>query len=158
MSRRYHGLNLSQSRWAFVAGLLCVVAGLLMALGTFYAIKGILKEASQAERIIVAVVGGLSSILTEFVATIVLRVYVLSVRNVRDFQEGLVKGGRLLLGALVAQKMSMPELSDKTLARLSVIFAKQNGKVSRVAQAAPTGPPKKQSGERPAASSRTNSR
>jgi hypothetical protein len=115
--RRYYDMNLSHNFWVFSLGVVCILLGMVV---TVIAVYLILKVAATTEtKIIVAILGGTASILTNFVAVIYLRMNAAAASNLAAFHGRLVETHQLLLANLLASRIENDEQRWQTLALLA---------------------------------------
>lgn len=116
--KQYHDFNLRQNRWIFLLGLACVVAGILVVLLTFAVV--IFWADGLEDKVIVSVIGAIGSILSNFVGTIYLYMHKSAANALSEFHNKLVKSHRMLLGNLVASRISEKEKRDDVFAKLAL--------------------------------------
>ena len=90
--RRYYDLNLSQNRWVFGLGIVCLALGTLIIAITLYLV---LRTGGDKEaRIITAVLGAVGAFLTNFVAAIYLKINASATETLAAFHSRLVETHR----------------------------------------------------------------
>lgn len=117
--RRYYEMNLQQNAWVFIVGLACLGLGIGVIIGTFYMIDTA-PRGSNTEKAIIAAVGGVGSILTNFVAAVYLKIHAASARSVSEFHENLVRMQQIFLANLIAASVSPDTHRSETFAKLSL--------------------------------------
>ena len=114
---KYYSENLSQSKWIFFIGLFCIMAGLGIVVATCYFVNT--SATSETSKIIISVLGGLSALLTDFIAVIYLRMNSEISSTLRDFHSRLVDTHKILMGNLIAAKIDDKELKHQTLSEIA---------------------------------------
>ena len=114
---KYYSENLNQSKWIFFVGLFCITAGLGIVVATCYFVNT--SATSETSKIIISVLGGLSALLTDFVAVIYLRMNSEISSTLRDFHSRLVDTHKILMGNLIAAKIDDKELKHQTLSEIA---------------------------------------
>ena len=114
---KYYSENLNQSRWIFVVGLLCILVGLGIVVATCYYVNT--STSSDTSKIIISILGGLSALLTDFVAALYLKMNSEISSTLRDFHSRLVDTHKILLGNLIAAKIEDRELKHQTLSEIA---------------------------------------
>jgi hypothetical protein len=102
--RRYYDQNLGENNKLFYVGILCVVLGVAVLGVTLYVVYT-LREASMDSKIIVAALGGVGSLLTNYVAAIYLKVHAAASRNLGTFHGRLVDTHQVLLANMIASRI-----------------------------------------------------
>ncbi len=124
--RRYYDLNLSQNVWLFAIGVFCIVLGAVVIGLTFYWVTN--KSGILAEKIIVACIGGVGAILTNFIAAIYLRMHSTASESLNVFHSKLVESQELLLSNLLASGIEDDQKRWDTLAEISKNIVRRNEK------------------------------
>jgi hypothetical protein len=117
--RRYYDLNLSQNRWVFSLGVVCIALGAAIIGATMYIVFQ-LPDKDDASKIITGVLGAVGAILTNFVAAIYLNMNKASSETLAAFHSRLVETHQLLLGNLLASRIEDNAKREDTLASLSL--------------------------------------
>lgn len=116
--RRYYEMNLQQNAWVFIVGLACLSLGIGVIIGTFYMVNTARDHVT--EQAIIAAVGGVGSILTNFVAAVYLKIHAASARSVSEFHATLVRMQQVFLANLIAASVSPDTHRSETFAKLSL--------------------------------------
>jgi Na+/melibiose symporter-like transporter len=117
--RRYYEMNLQQNTWVFVVGLGCLVLGVGVIAVTFYMLAQVRGD-HASEQAVIAVVGGLGAILSNFVAAIYLRIHALNAQSTSEFHTTLVQMQQIFLANLIAASVSPADSRSQTFAKLSL--------------------------------------
>ena len=120
--RRYYELNLRQNIWVFGIGVFCILLGFAIIGVTLYLVTG---NTPKDAKIIIAVVGSIGSILSNFIASIYLKIHAKASANLGDFHLRLVGTQQILLGNLVASRIENEIKREATLSQLSVELVKK---------------------------------
>jgi hypothetical protein len=112
-------------------GIGCIVLGAIMISGTVGLIVS--RGMPPEEKIIAAVLGGMGSFLTNFVAFMYLRMNTLASQNLTAFHTRLVKTHDLLMSNLLISSINNDETRWATLSELSLRIAGE-GKAAYAAQ------------------------
>ncbi|WP_062385735.1 hypothetical protein [Demequina iriomotensis] len=117
--KRYHDQTLRQRAWVYTLGALCVVAGLAIAGIALYAVAVPLKDAEDQQRVIVAVVGLVGGLLTNFVAVIFIRMFSDTVKSSVDLFHQLAATHHGNFANIVAASISDQTTREAALARIA---------------------------------------
>ena len=119
--QRYYSLNLSQNTWVFVVGIGCMLLGITLVGATLYLVINYAENLDS--KIITAVLGGVGTILTSYVAAIFLKMHASATQHLGGFHSRLVDTHQILLASVVASRISDEILREKTLSELSLRVA-----------------------------------
>lgn len=122
---RYHEMNLQQNAWIFALAIGCIALGATVVLYTLWLFGN--TEITGGESVVTAVVAGIGSILTNFVAVIFLRLHSSSSKNLARFHEKLAGSQRLLLSNVIASQIVPEDQRWVTYAELARAFSRQTG-------------------------------
>lgn len=128
--RRYYDLNLVQSIWVFGLGAFCIILGVAVIAATLFLVSqpsvftG--ETPDKTEKIIVAVLGGIGSILANFIGIVYLNMHASNAASMREFHDRLAEMQALLLGNLLASRIETDEQRETTLSDLALAVS-QNG-------------------------------
>src|SRR5215216_4059133 len=114
--RRYYQQTLRHSAFVFAAGIGCIVLGFGIIGYTFYSLKTI---SSLDEKILTAVLGLISGILTNFVAAIYLKMSAETIAALTGFHRKLVTTNHLHFANFLLAKISDSVKRDESYARLA---------------------------------------
>ena len=102
--RRYSNLNLSEGKWVFVTGIVCVGVGIGVVVGTFYAVA---QTCGQTEaQVVIGAVGAVGAILINHVAAVYLRMHASAAENLTAFHARLASIHALFLANLLISRVS----------------------------------------------------
>ena len=124
--RRYYDLNLSQNVWLFAVGVFCILLGAAVIALTFYWITN-MTDGVQ-EKIIVASLGGVGAVLTNFIAAIYLKMHSMASESLNVFHSKLVESQELLLSNLLASRIEDNQKRWDTLSNISTTIVQRNKK------------------------------
>jgi hypothetical protein len=143
--RRYYDLNLQQARAVFVVGIGCIAAGLVVIGVTFWIVWTIStttttnvaeKEHTQT---IVALVGAVGTVLTNFVAALYFRMHHLIGKSLVEFHGKLAGTHDLFFANVLASSIKDKTERSQTLVKLAVAIAeRQVGRHNDVGKGADT--------------------
>jgi hypothetical protein len=119
--RRYYDLNLQQNQWMFTLGVGCILIGVIITCSTVGLIVS--RQLPQEEKIIAAVLGGLTSLLTNFVAVIYLRMNSTAAQSLAAFHTQLVRTHGLLISNLLLSSIADDQTRWTALSKLSLLIA-----------------------------------
>jgi len=117
--RRYHEMNLQQTMWVFFIGVSCIVVGVAIIGITLYLVRAI-PATEYHEKILVAVVGAIGGILTNFIAAIYLQMHSAATKNLNQFHSTLVTTQQLFLANLIASRIEPNDKRWDALAKISM--------------------------------------
>lgn len=116
--RRYYELNLRQNAWVLAFGVACVCLGGLLVGGTLFLV---LKQARAIdEQIVVGVLGSVGAFLANYVATMYLKMHSAVANDLGTFHGRLVGTHQILLGSLLASRISDDQKRQETLSQLAL--------------------------------------
>jgi hypothetical protein len=107
--QRHYDQNLSQGKWVFVTGIVCVVFGIAVVTGTFYAVA---RASGQTEALVIGAVGAVGAILSNYVAAVYLRMHASAAESLRAFHAKLVSTHELFLANLLSSSVSEARRDD----------------------------------------------
>lgn len=111
--RRYYEQNLSQNAWIFVVGVLCLGSGLALVGVTLWLLAS--RQVAEAEtRWLVAAVGGLGSVLTNYVAAVYLKMHAAATATLTGFHGRLASTHELFFANVLASRTSAERRDDVT--------------------------------------------
>lgn len=114
---KYYTQNLSQSKYIFFIGLICIFFGVGIVAATCYFLK--MTDIPDTSKIIIGILGGLSALLTDFVSVIFLKMNSEISSTLRDFHSRLVDTHKVLMGCLISEKIGDKELKHQTLSEIA---------------------------------------
>jgi len=122
--RRYYDLNLSQNVWLFAVGVVCIVLGAAVVALTFYWVTNMTNGVQ--EKIIVASLGGIGAILTNFIGAIYLKMHSTASESLNVFHSKLVESQELLLSNLLASRIEDDSKRWDTLSAIATSIVQRN--------------------------------
>ena len=120
--RRYYDLNLGQNVWVFILGILCILLGILLTAAAILLV--IDKHVPRDAKVLTAVLGAVGTLLTNYVATVYLKMHAVASVNLAQFHSRLVDTHQILFGNLVASRIEDDKTRWSTLAKLAVNVAR----------------------------------
>lgn len=122
--RRYYDLNLGQNSRIFVVGVLCIGLGVCVIGVTLYLLSRP-EELSHgsppfSDKLVLGLVGAIGSLLTNYVATVFLKMHSNVTTSLTDFHAKLVHTHELFLANLLASRIDNEEKREEAFAKLSV--------------------------------------
>lgn len=118
--RRYYTLNIGQNRWTLFAGLFCIAVGLGLVVTTIVLVT---RGGTESEGV-VAVVGSLGAILSNFVGALYVRMHGAVSSALQTFHGNLVKTHRLYLASLLVSRVDETDRREQTLADIAKALGK----------------------------------
>jgi len=112
--KRYYDQSLKQGSWIFYIGIANLFAGLIIIGVTLYLVS------NSDDKLIVGAVGGVSGVLTNFIAVIFLRMYSGTIKSLSDFHNRLVFSNHLHYSNLLVSKIFDEKLRTETWAQLAL--------------------------------------
>jgi hypothetical protein len=116
---KYYKQNLRQGNRVFNAGTIFVLLGFLITGISIYLVSNSVENVR-----IVAILGGIGTILSDFIAAIYLRMFSDTTKASAEFQKRLATTHNLLFGNFMASKIKKEELRDNALSALASELAK----------------------------------
>ncbi|MBY9079532.1 TRADD-N-associated membrane domain-containing protein [Paenibacillus sp. CGMCC 1.18879] len=121
--KRYYDQSLSHSKWIFVAGLVSLLAGMIIVIVT---ITLIVNSSERDNNLIIALTGGTTGILTNFVGVVFLKMYSETVRSLNIFHNRLVTTHHLHFSNFLISKIYDRDLREQTWAKLALSLTEIN--------------------------------
>jgi len=117
--KKYYDQTLRHSSWIFLTGLLCIIIGFAFIGTTLYLIFNN-ESIKFNEKILLASVGTLSTLLSNFIGSIYLKMYSETVKSLTEFHNRLVITHHLHFGNYLTSQISDLELREKTLSEITL--------------------------------------
>lgn len=114
----YYSLNLKQNATAFHLGIFCIVSGILLIVLTGLVVVSLVKDTES--KIIVAALGVVSSVLTNYVAAIYVKMHAAASINLGKFHSRLVDTHQVLFASLIASRIADERVRWRTLSKMAV--------------------------------------
>jgi len=110
--------------WLFAVGVVCIVLGAAVVALTFYWVTNMTNGVQ--EKIIVASLGGIGAILTNFIAAIYLKMHSTASESLNVFHSKLVESQELLLSNLLASRIEDDSKRWDTLSAIATSIVQRN--------------------------------
>ena len=120
--RRYYALNLGENEKIFWVGIGCIVFGVLIICLTVYLVVFQVRTDKES-KVIVAVLGAIGSILTNYIAATYLRMHAAAAANLAKFHGRLVETHHVMFSNLVASRIENDKVRWDTLSKVAVEVA-----------------------------------
>lgn len=115
--KRYYEQNLGQSNRIFYLGIVCICLGIGVVGVTFYLVK--ISDSENAQ-VVTGAIGGIGTLMTNFVAAIYLKMHGSIAENLGKFHAKLVDTHRVFLAFLAASRIEVKEKREETLSQLAI--------------------------------------
>ncbi|MGY2612944.1 TRADD-N-associated membrane domain-containing protein [Bacillus pretiosus] len=117
--KRYYDENLKQSSWIFVVGIVCIVIGFAIIGVTLYFL--IASRSNELEnKIIVASVGAIGAILSNFIAVIYLKMHSEAVKSLTEFHNRFVNTHHFYFSNFLLSKIQNEDKREDALVELAL--------------------------------------
>nr|WP_267255451.1 hypothetical protein [Bacillus thuringiensis] len=117
--KRYYDENLKQSSWIFIVGLVCIGIGFVIIGVTLYFL--IANSSNELEnKIIVASVGAIGAILSNFIAVIYLKMHSETVKALTEFHNRFVNTHHFYFSNFLLSKIQNEEKREDALVELAL--------------------------------------
>jgi hypothetical protein len=116
--QRYAAQTLQQNRWIFAVGLLCLGAGFTAIVVTFYLIRSS-GGANFQEKVLIAAIGAVGSILANFVGAVYLRMFSEITKAATGVHGKLVAAHNLYFADLLCSRITEPKIRQETYAAMA---------------------------------------
>jgi len=110
---RYYDMNLAQTKFLSVLGIVMVISGIIIVAVSLYLYTYI--EMDKA----LLVVGNVSGIIVDFVGAVFIKMYTQNVEAAVKFHAKFAESNNLLLANSIANKIECEELREKTLSEIA---------------------------------------
>ncbi|MCH5437731.1 MULTISPECIES: TRADD-N-associated membrane domain-containing protein [Bacillus cereus group] len=128
--KRYYDENLKQSSWIFIVGIVCIGIGFVIIGVTLYFL--IANSSNELEnKIIVASVGAIGAILSNFIALIYLKMHSEAVKSLTEFHNRFVNTHHFYFSNFLVSKIQNEEKREDALVELAL-------KINGISPKAPT--------------------
>ncbi|WP_052675979.1 TRADD-N-associated membrane domain-containing protein [Paenibacillus sp. IHBB 10380] len=115
--KRYYDQSLSQSKWIFLVGIISLVAGMAIIILTLVLV---FNGSESGNNVIIATTGGITGILTNFIAVIFLKMYSETVKSLNIFHNRLVATHHLHFSNFLISQIFDESLRERTWAKLAL--------------------------------------
>ncbi|MDA2738033.1 hypothetical protein PDQ75_23025 [Bacillus cereus group sp. Bc015] len=117
--KRYYDENLKQSSWIFVVGIACIIIGFAIIGITLYFL--IANSSNELEnKIIVASVGAIGAILSNFIAVIYLKMHSEAVKSLTEFHNRFVNTHHFYFSNFLLSKIQNEDKREDALVELAL--------------------------------------
>ncbi|MBG9613781.1 hypothetical protein ABE15_11440 [Bacillus cereus] len=117
--KRYYDENLKQSSWIFVVGIACILIGFAIIGITMYFL--IANSSNELEnKIIVASVGAIGAILSNFIAVIYLKMHSEAVKSLTEFHNRFVNTHHFYFSNFLLSKIQNEDKREDALVELAL--------------------------------------
>ncbi|WP_371410830.1 TRADD-N-associated membrane domain-containing protein [Bacillus wiedmannii] len=117
--KRYYDENLKQSSWIFVVGIACILIGFAIIGITLYFL--IANSSNELEnKIIVASVGAIGAILSNFIAVIYLKMHSEAVKSLTEFHNRFVNTHHFYFSNFLLSKIQNEDKREDALVELAL--------------------------------------
>ncbi|QWI55252.1 hypothetical protein J5W00_10330 [Bacillus mycoides] len=117
--KRYYDENLKQSSWIFVVGIACILIGFAIIGITLYFLM--LNSSNELEnKIIVASVGAIGAILSNFIAVIYLKMHSEAVKSLTEFHNRFVNTHHFYFSNFLLSKIQNEDKREDALVELAL--------------------------------------
>ncbi|MDZ4485227.1 hypothetical protein ORM86_18620 [Bacillus cereus] len=128
--KRYYDENLKQSSWIFLVGIACILIGFVIIGITLYFL--IANSSNELEnKIIVASVGAIGAILSNFIAVIYLKMHAETVKALTEFHNRFVNTHHFYFSNFLLSKIQNEDKREDALVELAL-------KINGISPKAPT--------------------
>lgn len=126
--RRYYGQALKQNSLIFYAGLLCALLGFSVVLFIIYFLFVEQKVPAHSDKLLVAGLGTVSGILTNFVAMMLIKMFFQASQSLNTFHDRLVRTNHLYFSSYLLSKITNIEERERVLGELALASVDVRGK------------------------------
>ncbi|PRT07189.1 hypothetical protein C6356_01880 [Bacillus wiedmannii] len=117
--KKYYDENLKQSSWIFLVGIACILIGFAIIGITLYFL--IANSSNELEnKIIVASVGAIGAILSNFIAVIYLKMHSETVKSLTEFHNRFVNTHHFYFGNFLLSKIQNKDKREDALVELAL--------------------------------------
>lgn len=128
--RRYYEQNLSHGSWIFFVGVVCLVSGLALVGATLWLLTSG-QVSDEDSKWLVAVVGGLGSVLTNYVAAVYLKMHAAATASLTGFHGRLVATHELFFANVLASRTRVDRRDEITCQMALAIVQGTRGAASQ---------------------------
>jgi len=122
--QKYYDQTLNQSRWIFFGGIFCLLLGFSIIIVIFYLLFANPTSTISSDKIFPVIIGGISAILTNFIAVLFLKMYSEINKSLITFHNRLVGTNHLQFSNYLVAKIVDNEKREKTLASIALEVAR----------------------------------
>ena len=122
--KKYYDQTLRHSSFIFSVGLICLFLGFAIIGITLYLVFSSSATIELSEKIILASLGAIGAILSNFIGIIYIKMYSETIKSLTEFHNRLVLTHHLHFGNFLIGKINDQTLREKTLAEIASKLAK----------------------------------
>ena len=123
--KKYYDQTLRHSSWIFFGGIFCLFLGFVVIGISLYFVFSSSAVNGLSEKIILAFLGAIGAILSNFIGIIYIKMYSETIKSLTEFHNRLVLTHHLHFGNFLIGKITDQTLREKTLAEIALNMAKQ---------------------------------
>lgn len=123
--KKYYDQTLRHSSWIFLVGIICLILGFAIIGITLYLVFSSSATIELSEKIILASLGAIGAILSNFIGIIYIKIYSETIKSLTEFHNRLVLTHYLHFANFLIGKITDQTLREKTLAEIASNLAKQ---------------------------------
>jgi hypothetical protein len=123
--KKYYDQTLRHGAWIFYTGLACIVLAFVIIGITLYLVVSSSTAKEFSEKIVIASLGAVGAVLSNFIAVIYLKMYSETIKSLTEFHNRLVLTHHLHFSNFLTAKITDKTLREKTLAEIASNLAKQ---------------------------------
>jgi hypothetical protein len=117
--QKYYDQTLRHTALIFIVGIFCIAAGFGILLFTLYLVFSMTPSAGLSEKIVLASLGAVGSILANFIGVIYLRMYSTTIQSLSLFHNRLVGTHHLHFANLTAAQIQNDAVRERALAQIA---------------------------------------
>ncbi|KJH55742.1 hypothetical protein UF14_17380 [Bacillus licheniformis] len=123
----YYELNLKQNKIVFKVGIICIILGFVVIGVTFVLLASDILKGVQT-KMIVAAIGALGAILSNFIAAIYLKMHTNTIKTMTEFHNRYVNTNHLYFSNYLISNIKDDKKREETLATLALNLSRVNSK------------------------------
>ncbi|MBD2065946.1 hypothetical protein H6F93_00050 [Leptolyngbya sp. FACHB-671] len=123
--KRYYNQSLMSSLWILVVGITCILLGFLI-IGSSLSLVNLQSQSNSIEeKVILAILGAVGGILSNFIAVVYLRMFSENIKSLNTFHNRLVVTNNLHFSNVLAASIKDVSLREKTISQIALSLSKQ---------------------------------
>ena len=126
--KKYYDQTLRHSSWIFVIGILAILFGFGIIGISIYLVINLSGSNELENKLIIASLGAIGTILSNYIASIYLKMYSETIKSLTEFHNRLVYTHHLHFGNVLASKVRDDTLRNKTLSEIAINLASHENK------------------------------
>lgn len=111
---RYYDMNLAQTKFLSVLGIMMIIVGALIVTASLY----IYTSSSHADKVVLFV-GSLSGVVVDFIGAVFIKMYTKTIEAAVKFHAKFAESNNLLLANSIANKIDDDKMREETLSEIS---------------------------------------